>query len=88
MAQHIPIEHFDHKRIRDIEKSIRAQAQLSTGFRGSLKYEKMPDDYLQADDTDVWLTTRYVGSNVTLHGRAEFEIHLNGNKINEIYLVA
>jgi hypothetical protein len=79
MAQHIPVEAFENKRIQSIGRAIKNMRYL----RGSMKFRKVGDD--------VWSTERRVPHSVVAGGWATFEVHYSKedrNKIERVYLVA
>ena len=90
MAQHIPIANFEQKSMRKIEESIRKE----TSFSGSLKYEKLPDDFKENDEDMVFGTERTAPQSITGMGREFFEVHTkpitgtNRRIATNIYLVA
>lgn len=76
MAQHIPIEVFEHEAIKKIEQSIRNQRY----FRTSMKYYDVAPD--------VYATDRKVPTSIVAGGRATFEVHTINGRASQIYLVA
>ena len=89
MAQHTPLLYSDNKHLAKIIHGIKYDIQRSyTGLKGSFKYEPLPDDYLENDDTSVFMASRKVPTSLVYGGVANIEVHLKGNKLNMIYLVA
>lgn len=88
MAQHIPIEHFQQKQMRQIEKSIREQQY----FKTSMKFEAMPINYNETPEDEVYLTQRRVPQSLTGWPYGDFEVHTkpakHGREVTNIYFVA
>lgn len=88
MAQHIPIEAFKQKQMRQIEKSIRNQRY----FKTSMKFELQDVVYKETKDDEVYGTVRTAPKSITGIGKEYFEVHTKpakyGRKVTNIYLVA
>ena len=90
MAQHIPIESFNQKAIKQIEKSIRNQGY----FRTSTKFECLPPEYEETPEDQVYGTVRTTPKSITGYSRNYFEVHTkpiygtSRKEVTNIYLVA
>lgn len=76
MAQHIPIDQFEHPFIKGLAQSVRKQRY----FKTSMKYYDVAPN--------IYATDRRVPTSVVAGGRATIEVHLVNGKPAEIYLVA
>lgn len=98
MAAHLPIDEnyvgetdAETKAIQKIVHGVMYDAGKSyTGLRGSLKWEKLPDDYAfdGADKAFIRLHEVKVPQSMVWGGRASIEAHTKDNKLFKIYLVA
>lgn len=92
MAQHIPIQSFNHKRFKEIENSIR-NAFKRGGVKGSLRFNfdrKLSEFYRANDKEEVYFTDRKIPKGIVYGSDwGSFEIHYNiETKELQIYLVA
>ena len=90
MAQHIPIEQINNEVFDRIRHGIDYDiARTYGGLRGSLKWQKMPLDYLENDDTEVFCANKKVPASLVAGGIATIEVHTKNDKtINAVYVVA
>jgi len=81
--------HNDNKSLANLLHGVKYDLKHSyTGLKGSLKYQEMPKDYLENDDTAVFCKLVNVPRWLVAGGKASLEVHLKNKKLNMIYLVA
>ena len=90
MAQHVPIKAFTQKAFRKIEEGITKDvAHGKIYMRGSLRYEPLPEVYLENEDNAVYKTERRIPNGIVAGDNwGYFEVHVTDKAVNEIYLVA
>lgn len=91
MAQHIPIQSFSQKQMRQVEKSIREQRY----FKTSMKFERLDAMYNETPSDEVYHTQRRVPQSLTGWPYGSFEVHTEpakdgrgGREVTNIYFVA
>ena len=98
MAGHLPINdkyvgesESETKAIRKLVKEVRAEVREvretedQTNFRS--KYTRLPDDYLEKEETEAYIKQVDVPETVVWGGRATLEVHFRMSRINNIFLV-
>jgi hypothetical protein len=80
MAQHIPLELVDNKKLQERARKIKALERIS---KGSLLWQEVEKNRF------VYLKGLKVPESIVFGGRAELEVETDDNKnILEVYLVA
>jgi hypothetical protein len=80
MAQHIPLEKVENKKLQERAKRIKAQGRIS---RGSLLWQEVEKNRF------VYLKGLSVPESMVCGGRAELEVETDDRQnILEVYLVA
>lgn len=81
MAQHIPVEDVNSKRVQEIAAAIRKQNFFATSMR-----------FEEVERHKVYQTHRSVPAYLVTGGKATFEVHINhtpaGDTVERIYMVA
>lgn len=80
MAQHIPLEKIENKKLQERAKRIKAQGRIS---KGSLLWQEVEKNRF------VYLKGISVPESIVWGGRAELEVETDDSQnIKEVYLVA
>lgn len=70
MAQHVPLENFKQKAMVKMNEAIRRER----GFMGSLKYERLHEEYNETPDDMVFATQRTVPKSIAWF-KPTIEVH-------------
>lgn len=80
MAQHIPLEKIENKKLQDRARKIKVQGRIS---RGSLLWQEVEKNRF------IYLRGLRVPESIVCGGRAELEVETDDKQnILEVYLVA